>query len=76
MENEYEEIAWALENKDAKFAPIKIPRGNCGDYDVKFEVMFCGVCHSDVHIGRLPPNPFRVTKYPFVGGHEMLGKVV
>ena len=75
MENEYSEIAWALEKPDGKFTPIKIPRGNCGEFDVKFEMLFCGVCHSDVHIGREDLGPGS-TKYPFVGGHELLGKVV
>jgi len=36
-------------------------------------MLYCGVCHSDCHVGL---NDLHSTKYPFVGGHELLGKVV
>ena len=43
-----------------------------GDFDVKFDTIFCGVCHSDLHH---TANHFGVTKYPIVPGHEMVGLV-
>jgi len=75
QENEYAEVAWALESKDAKFKAITIPRGKAGDFDVKFEMLYCGVCHSDIHAGREELAP-GAGKFPFVGGHELLGRVV
>jgi len=74
QENEYEEIAWGLKSGDSKFEAIKIPRGKPGDMDVKIEMLYCGVCHSDIHFGRNELG-FPV-HWPFVGGHELLGKVV
>lgn len=49
-----------------------IPRGKCGDNDVKFEMLYEGICHSDVHIGQ---NIFGSVRYPCVTGHELFGKV-
>jgi alcohol dehydrogenase (NADP+) len=36
------------------------------------EIMYSGICHSDVHVGQ---NDFGITSYPCVPGHEILGKV-
>ena len=47
-------------------------RAKAIDHQVKFEVLFSGICHSDVHVGQ---NDFKSCVYPFVGGHEILGKV-
>ena len=72
-EDEYKEVAWTMKTKDSKHEPIWIPRGNCGDEHIKFELLFSGVCHSDCHSGY---NDLGGTVYPFVGGHEMCGRVV
>ena len=42
-------------------------------HQVKFEVLYCGICHYDCHVGRCEMGG---TVYPFVGGHEILGKVL
>jgi len=55
-----------------KFTPIWINRAKVTDYDVKFEMLYCGICHSDCHIGL---NHFGNCVYPCVPGHELLGKV-
>jgi len=47
QENEYREAAWGLAAKGGKFAPMWINRHNPGDHDVKFDVLYCGICHSD-----------------------------
>ena len=52
---------------------MKIPRGKVTDYMVKFELLYCGVCHSDVHWGRDEELP---TVFPLVAGHELIGRVV
>ncbi len=36
-------------------------------------MLYCGVCHTDCHFGK---NHLHMTTYPFVGGHELLGRVV
>jgi hypothetical protein len=46
----YETKAWARAAKGAPFAPITIKRNTAGDDDVTFELKYCGICHTDVHI--------------------------
>ena len=41
--------------------------------DVKIEILYCGVCHSDLHMAR---NEWAVSEYPLVTGHEIVGRVV
>lgn len=50
-----------------------INRPKVGDFDVKFEMMYCGVCHSDCHLGN---NDMGSSIYPIVTGHELVGTVV
>ena len=71
-ENEYKEVAWGISKKGNRHEPMWIPRGNVGDDHVKFETHYCGVCHTDCHSGH---NAFGMTKFPYVSGHEMVGKV-
>lgn len=40
--------------------------------DVKIEILYCGVCHSDLHMAR---NEWGVSRYPLVPGHEIVGRV-
>ena len=78
QDDEYREIAWAIPEYQAKptFEPIWINRPNCRDFDVKFEMLYCGICHSDCHIGTNLLGPIGAgCHYPFVGGHELLGRV-
>ena len=49
-----------------------VNRPKVGDYDVKYETLFCGVCHSDLHHAY---NHFGATKFPIVPGHELVGVV-
>jgi len=50
----------------------EIKRRACGETDVEIEILFCGVCHSDIHTAR---NEWHSTTYPCVPGHEIVGKV-
>ena len=50
------------------FRQISIERNLPGDDDVQFDVIYCGVCHSDVHVGL---DQLGGTMWPFVGGHEL-----
>jgi uncharacterized zinc-type alcohol dehydrogenase-like protein len=50
----------------------KFEREAAGDSDVELDVLFCGVCHSDIHKVK---NDWNNTVYPCVPGHELVGKV-
>ena len=56
-----------------KLKPMDIERSPTGADEVKIEVMYCGVCHSDLH---QVANDWKNTIYPCVPGHEIIGKVV
>jgi uncharacterized zinc-type alcohol dehydrogenase-like protein len=71
-ENEYKEVAWGISKKGNKHEPMWIPRGNVDSEHVKFETLYCGICHTDCHSGH---NHFGMTKFPYVSGHEIVGKV-
>jgi len=64
--------AYAAEKADKPLAPFKLDRREVGEYDVEIEILFCGVCHSDIHTAR---NEWGGTMYPVVPGHEIVGKV-
>ncbi|HEX2616773.1 MAG TPA: NAD(P)-dependent alcohol dehydrogenase [Flavobacteriales bacterium] len=53
-------------------APTDIQRREPGPHDVELEILFCGVCHSDIHTAR---NEWSGTLYPCVPGHEIVGRV-
>lgn len=53
--------------------PLNIRRRNPTPHDVEIEILYCGVCHSDLHTAR---NEWYSTTYPCVPGHEIVGKVV
>ena len=52
--------------------PFTISRRDLGPQDVAIEILYCGVCHSDIHTARSEWGPAR---YPVVPGHEIIGKV-
>ena len=64
--------AYAAEAADARLAPFQIERRELRPRDVKFEILYSGVCHSDIHMVR---NEWQQTTYPVVPGHEMVGRV-
>jgi uncharacterized zinc-type alcohol dehydrogenase-like protein len=72
-DNEYREVAWGIPKFGEKFCPMWINRPVVGDYDVKFEMKYCGICHSDCHLGL---NHLGGSMYPMVPGHELCGTVV
>ena len=51
-----------------------IPRRDPGENDVQIEILFCGICHTDLHIVRNEWSAVR-TVYPCVPGHEIVGRV-
>jgi uncharacterized zinc-type alcohol dehydrogenase-like protein len=64
--------AYAALNSKDPLAPLSIERREVGESDVQFEILYCGVCHSDVHTAR---SEWPGTVYPVVPGHELVGKV-
>ena len=64
--------AYAAQQADLPLAPYQLERREPGAHDVEIEILYCGVCHSDIHTAR---NEWHGTKYPVVPGHEIVGKV-
>ena len=66
--------AYAANTPTTPLAAASIPRRDAGPNDVEFDILFCGVCHSDLHTVR---NEWSVwpTVYPCVPGHEIVGRV-
>lgn len=64
--------AYAALSAEKPLEPWQIDRREPGSDDVEIEIMFSGVCHSDIHTAR---NEWRGTVYPVVPGHEIVGKV-
>ena len=67
--------AYATPAADASLASAIIPRRHPTDTDVQIEILFCGVCHSDLHTARNEWSSVMPTNYPCVPGHEIVGKV-
>jgi uncharacterized zinc-type alcohol dehydrogenase-like protein len=64
--------AYGVDSPTGEFHPMTITRRNVGDSDVAIDIIYCGICHSDIHTAR---NEWSGTKYPVVPGHEIVGKV-
>jgi len=64
--------AFAAQSATTPLAPAMIERREPGPKDVAIEILFCGVCHSDLHTAR---SEWPGTQYPCVPGHEIIGKV-
>lgn len=64
--------AYAAQDANAKLAPFEYQPRELRDHDVQIEVMYCGVCHSDLHQAR---NEWKNTVFPVVPGHEIVGRV-
>jgi len=64
--------AYAAQTASSALAPFRITRREPVPLDVEIEILYCGVCHSDVHQAR---NEWHNTIYPCVPGHEIVGRV-
>ena len=56
-------------------APTTIPRREPNEHDVQIDILFCGICHSDLHTVRDEWKSVFPTVYPCVPGHEIIGRV-
>ncbi|MFX1674701.1 NAD(P)-dependent alcohol dehydrogenase [Paraburkholderia sp. A2WS-5] len=68
----YATYGYAARDAASPLAPFEFQRRDLRELDVRIDVQFCGVCHSDLHQAR---NEWRNTLYPVVPGHEIVGRV-
>jgi uncharacterized zinc-type alcohol dehydrogenase-like protein len=64
---------YAAQSAKANLSPWNFERRNVGPHDVQFDILFCGVCHSDLHQVN---NDWFPGIFPMVPGHEIVGRVV
>ena len=65
--------AYAAQSATTPLAPFELERRDLGKDDVQIEILYCGVCHSDLHTVR---SEWKGTTYPCVPGHEIVGRVI
>src|SRR3954454_19011476 len=71
----YKSKAYSAATATSPLASAIIPRRDPVDSDVQIEILFCGICHSDLHAVRNEWSEFLPTTYPIVPGHEIGGRV-
>lgn len=64
---------FAVADKNAKFKAFNFSRHSLGENDILIEILFAGICHSDIHSAR---SEWREGIYPMVPGHEIAGRVI
>jgi uncharacterized zinc-type alcohol dehydrogenase-like protein len=65
-------IGYAAQSAQSPLAPFSFQRREPGPQDVAIEILYCGVCHSDLHTVR---NEWQNATYPAIPGHEIVGRV-
>ncbi len=68
----YTAIGYAAQSATAPLAPMTFERRAPRADDVAIEILYCGVCHSDIHQAR---NEWGIAVYPLMPGHEIVGRV-
>lgn len=63
---------YAALDHSSPLQPFTFQRREPGERDVHIQILYCGVCHSDIHQAR---NEWASSKYPMVPGHEIVGRV-
>lgn len=71
----YNAKAYSAASATSPLASDTIARRNPTENDVQIEILFCGICHSDLHSVRDEWSDFMSTTYPIVPGHEIVGRV-
>ncbi len=72
MNNNKEVKALAVDSATSPMRSISIPRREVTENDIEIEILYCGICHSDLHMLH---NDWGNSIYPLVPGHEIVGKV-
>lgn len=65
-------IGYAARDSESALSPFSFSRRILRDEDVAIEILYCGVCHTDLHLAR---NDWKNSIYPLVPGHEIVGRV-
>nr|XP_010941697.1 8-hydroxygeraniol dehydrogenase isoform X2 [Elaeis guineensis] len=63
-------VGWAARDHSGVLFPFTFSRRNNGDCDVTIKILFCGICHSDLHSIK---NEWKNTMFPIIPGHEIVG---
>jgi uncharacterized zinc-type alcohol dehydrogenase-like protein len=71
----YNTKAYSAASATSPLAPTTIERRDPTEHDVQIEILFCGICHSDLHHVRNEWGSLMPTVYPCVPGHEIVGRV-
>ena len=71
----YNAKAYSAVSATSPLASATIARRDPTEHDVQIEILFCGICHSDLHSVRDEWSDFMSTSYPIVPGHEIVGRV-
>ena len=71
----YNAKAYSAASATSPLASTTIPRRDPTEHDVQIEILFCGICHSDLHQVRNEWSGVMPTVYPIVPGHEIVGRV-
>ena len=71
----YKAKAYSAASATSPLASSIIPRRDTTEKDVQIEILFCGICHSDLHTVRNEWSSIMPTVYPCVPGHEIVGRV-
>src|SRR5579871_3138895 len=64
--------AYAAQSATSPLAPFTFDYRDPGAHEIEIEILYCGICHTDVHQAR---NEWSGTTYPCVPGHEIVGRV-
>ncbi len=67
--------AYSAASPTSPLAPTMIARRDPSEHDVQIEILFCGICHSDLHMARNEWSSVMSTVYPCVPGHEIVGRI-
>ncbi|XP_050292098.1 probable mannitol dehydrogenase [Quercus robur] len=65
-------FGWAAKDTSGHLSPFQFSRRATGEKDVTFKILYCGICHSDLHMAK---NEWGMSTYPLVPGHEIVGVV-
>src|SRR5665647_387612 len=71
----YNTKAYSATSAASPLASTTIARRDPTEHDVQIEILFCGICHSDLHSVRNEWSSVMPTVYPIVPGHEIVGRV-
>ena len=67
--------AFAARSATSRIEPFQIQRRAVGPRDLAIDILYCGICHSDIHTARNEWAPYQPSNFPCVPGHEIVGRV-